>query len=264
MLNLGAIQRPFRLEYKPSTTSTMDDAAAMAAAGEPHLSAILAEKQSAGRGRQGKVWQTFPQHSLAMTFIIRQGRGVQLPLVASLAVHRALSRLGYEPAIKWPNDILLGGPERPRKVAGLLVDGLADVHLLGIGLNISIPRDLPTDLFTDFPGTFLEEHTPKGVKPVSRETVINTLFACLDDILQVYEAQEWPALAAEYTRNCSTLGHPVKWLKPDGTEISGTAKSLTDEGALVVETKLTDGSAALHTIHGGEIIAQGVNPGRST
>lgn len=258
MLNLGAIQRPFQLEYKPSTASTMDDAAIIAANGAPHLAAIMAEKQTAGRGRQGKVWQTFPQHSLAITFVIRQGRGVQLPLAASLAVHRALSRLGYEPAIKWPNDILLNG----KKVAGLLVDGLADVHLLGIGLNVRIPDDLPQEFFTDFPGTFLEEHTPEGVKPPSRETVINTLFTCLDDVLQVYEAEEWQALAAEYTRNCSTLGRPVMWKKPDGTEIHGTAKTLTEEGALVVETKLTDGSAALHTIHGGEIIAQGANPGK--
>ncbi len=260
MLNLGAIQRPFRLEYKSSTGSTMDDAAVLAASGAPHLTAVLAEKQTSGRGRQGKVWQTFPQHSLAITFIIRQGRGVQLPLVASLAVHRALSRLGFEPAIKWPNDILLNG----KKVAGLLVDGLADVHLLGIGLNVSIPRELPNDFFTDFPGTFLQEHTPSGVKPVARETVINTLFACLDDVLQVYEAQEWPALAAEYIRNCSTLGRPGTWRKPDGTEISGIAKALTEDGALVVETQLTDGSAASHTIHGGEIIAQGASLGTSS
>ncbi len=120
----------------------MDVAAEAMRAGAPHLTCIRADEQTAGRGRQGKVWRTIPGHSLAATFVLRGVPTAHLPLVCSLTVHEALTSLhpGLPLGIKWPNDLLLtdlrqpapqcaspasqsasGAPPGAAKVAGMLI-----------------------------------------------------------------------------------------------------------------------------------------------
>ena len=256
------------LRHLATCTSTMDEAAGWAREGAPHLACVMANEQTAGRGRQGRVWQTFPGHSLACTYIVRQP-APHLPLLAAVALSRALhhvcnqsssvmpAQAGIQSAtppatdihiqLKWPNDILLNN----RKLSGILVESLAvstphpPTYLLGIGLNLT----RSPAMMDSFPGIPLAD----VVQPPTPLQLMNILTSCLSEVLTLYSHSGWPALAGEYVRQSCTIGQTVRWMKPDGTEVFGHAKGLTPDGTL----ELVDEAGGLHQIHSGDVIAQG-------
>ena len=163
-LNTGPI------EFYPSIGSTNDLAEARLSAGSPDLTIILADEQTSGRGRHGRSWHTPPGAALAFSLSLRTPPDsppwAYAPLGA-LAVHDALAELGLQPAVKWPNDVLLNG----RKTCGIL----AEAHwqgsalngvVLGIGINI-LPEAVPPGEL-NFPATSVS--TEAG-RPVDRLTV---------------------------------------------------------------------------------------------
>jgi BirA family transcriptional regulator, biotin operon repressor / biotin---[acetyl-CoA-carboxylase] ligase len=119
------------------TDSTNERAKALAAAGAPHGTLVTADEQTAGRGRQGRVWTAPPRTAVLMSLVVCDP-GEILPLTAAVAVCDALPA---ECAIKWPNDVWL---ER-RKLAGILVEGRPQQGwaVLGVGLNVTT-RELST------------------------------------------------------------------------------------------------------------------------
>lgn len=244
-----------RLRHYPSVTSTMDMAAQWLREKAEHLSCVVADAQTAGRGRQGKVWQTFPGHSLACTFILTENTGPHLPLLAGVAALRALKMTtpeGVPLQLKWPNDVLLRGP----KLAGMLVEKAhgakgGGAYLLGMGLNLT----RSPAMLASFPGVPLSDGLPPGTSPPGREKLLNALSSCLSDVLTLYGKSDWSALADEYVQNCCTIGQTVTWRKPDGTELRGLARSLNGDGAL----ELVDAAGAVHLVHSGDVIAQGRN-----
>ncbi len=128
--------------------STIDEARRLAREGAEHGTVVIADWQSAGRGRLGRSWCTLSGKSLAATIILRESPGRDhLPLAgmaAALAVvNAARSRLGIRLRTKWPNDVVHQG----RKVAGTLAELAGDALLLSIGLNINGRRsDLPSGI----------------------------------------------------------------------------------------------------------------------
>ncbi|HUF39027.1 MAG TPA: biotin--[acetyl-CoA-carboxylase] ligase [Anaerolineales bacterium] len=135
------------LEYHPTLPSTTDLAAERLDSGSPDLTLIVADEQTAGRGRRGRRWHTPPGAALAFSLVLRPNPDTPLwahaPLGA-LAVHSALTdAYGLPAEIKWPNDVLVGG----KKVCGVLAeahwqgDRLAGV-VLGIGVNVA-PEAVP-------------------------------------------------------------------------------------------------------------------------
>lgn len=131
-----------------SVSSTMDVVASHAASGAAEGLVVLANEQTAGRGRGGRAWTAPPGSSLLMSVLLRPAVPVErlasLDLVAGVAVAEALEMFGVSPRLKWPNDVWLDG----RKVAGVLVntrvgrDGVAAI--LGIGINVNVSAaDLP-------------------------------------------------------------------------------------------------------------------------
>src|SRR3712207_1681315 len=127
-----------RVHYR-LTDSTNERARALAVAGAPHGTLVTADEQTAGRGRQGRVWTGPPRSALLMSVVLRELREA-LPLSAAVAVCEALP---LPAAIKWPNDIWI---ER-RKVAGILVEGRPQEGwaVLGIGLNVAT-QEFPEEL----------------------------------------------------------------------------------------------------------------------
>lgn len=242
MLNISSI-KSLNLTYLQSVTSTMDVAAQLAQNPQtPDMSCVFAEEQTAGRGRQGKRWQTVPYHSLACTYIIRENTGPHLPLVTALAIHRACKSHGIPTQIKWPNDILLNN----QKLAGILVEMAGPkTALIGMGLNVTQPATLPDD----FIGIFATSANPQ----ILRETLFDAITACLSNALALYGNQGWAPFAAEYAENCATLGKQVEWQKSPDHKILGTAVGLTPAGAL----ELQDEQGTVHLIHSGDVIAQG-------
>ncbi len=129
-----------------SVGSTNDVATERADAGAPTGTLVLAEHQSAGRGRRGRAWHAPPGDALLLSMVFRTGGAGShgpAPLRVGLAVALALESVGARCAIKWPNDVLVGG----RKVAGVLCEAGAGTVVAGVGVNVrQSPGDWPPEL----------------------------------------------------------------------------------------------------------------------
>lgn len=205
-----------------ATDSTNERAKQLAAAGAPHGTLVTADEQSAGRGRQGRVWTASPGHALLMSLVLRGlGKGdALLPLVAAVAVCEACEgTAGVSCRIKWPNDVWIDG----RKVCGILVEGRPQEGwaVLGIGVNVSTP---------EFPGELAETATSLALAAGStptRDEVLETLLASLERWLAADAAD----VLARWRERDALLGAPVTWDRG-----RGRGAGITDAGALRVET----------------------------
>ena len=220
-----------------ATDSTNERAKHLALGGAPHGTLVTADEQSAGRGRQGRVWTASPGHTLLMSLIVRGlGRGdALLPLVAAVAVCEACEGVaGVACRIKWPNDVWIDG----RKVCGILVEGRPQEGwaLLGIGVNVSTPV---------FPEELAETATSLALAappPPPRDAVLDAVLVSLDRLLAASSAD---VLAAWRERD-ALLGAPVAW---NGGR--GRGAGITDAGALRVET-----DAGIVELEAGEVHLQ--------
>jgi BirA family transcriptional regulator, biotin operon repressor / biotin---[acetyl-CoA-carboxylase] ligase len=128
---------PFRLLWREKVSSANDELRELAEKGMAAGLVLVAEEQTAGRGRRGAEWFSPKGESLAFSVLLRptepKAFWSRLSLVAGLAVAEALE--GYVPLaeIKWPNDVLIGG----KKIAGILVEAGADFVIAGIGINVN-------------------------------------------------------------------------------------------------------------------------------
>lgn len=137
-----------RVEVWESIGSTLDAAHALAAGGAPAGTLVLAERQTAGRGRAGRRWASAPGAGIWLTLVERPTEADAVELLAirlGLRAARALDRFAPEPVrLKWPNDLYCGGG----KLAGILVesrwrDARVDWVAMGFGLNVRAPDDVP-------------------------------------------------------------------------------------------------------------------------
>lgn len=188
---------------------------------------VLAESQTAGRGRKGRTFQSNEQGGLYFTLLLRlpveQHR--RLPIVAPLAVARACEELGVEARIKWPNDIWVG----ERKLSGMLIDAQVDagepVALVGIGLNVNndptaIPelRDLATSLRRELG------------RPVEREPLLAAICNVFEELLVMSVEGLTPA----YHAHSMIIGREITVAQPSGEFFEAVAVGLTAHGELRV------------------------------
>lgn len=222
---------PWRVEVIDSTASTNADMVQRFAAGESEGLVLVAEEQTAGRGRLDRDWVTPPRASLTASFLlvpeVEPARWPWLPLVAGIATASAVSRAtGCVPKLKWPNDVLVGGS----KLAGILVEratGPSGVPgaVVGIGINVDQTRDeLPVSAATSL--------ALVGVTP----TRTDLLTILMEELGVGY--QRWVDGAdprADYAALCDTLGREVQIQQPSG-ELTGVAIGIDPMGRLVVRT----------------------------
>jgi BirA family biotin operon repressor/biotin-[acetyl-CoA-carboxylase] ligase len=198
--------------------STNERARAIAQAGAVHGALVTAAEQTAGRGRQGRAWVAPPGRALLMSLVLRSWPQL-VPLAAGVAVAETA---GAEAAIKWPNDVLIGG----RKVAGILVEARpqAGWTVLGAGINVAVrPADLPSELAATA-GTL-------GRDPKDVDAVLADLLTALERWLVATDAE---VLAAVRARD-ALAGADVSW-----SGGRGVARGIDDAGRLLVSA--TDGS----------------------
>lgn len=187
---------------------------------------VVAARQSAGRGRRGRSWQS-ARRGLACSLAFRPAgwRMAEYPRISLVAALAACTVLGEEVACKWPNDLIRGDA----KVAGLLLEASGEMVVAGLGVNLWWP-DAPAGFGSMF-----------GIDPGSSYgSEIARQWA--DSLLERVAAG--PALwgRTEYRARCRTLGRPVRW-HPSGR---GTARDVDDEGRLVVDTS----SGVVHLVAG--------------
>jgi BirA family biotin operon repressor/biotin-[acetyl-CoA-carboxylase] ligase len=206
------------------TTSTNDRCRALAVAGAPHGMLVTAGFQSAGRGRQGRVWSAPPGTSLLMSLLLRSWDPL-LPLRAGLAV---ADLAGDAAVVKWPNDVLLEGG----KLAGVLVEARpSHWAVLGVGINVAVDvAALPADVRAATLG-----RTAAAVEPALRE-----LLALLERRLAEPPAD---CLAALRARD-ALLDRPVRWAGGEGV-----GAGIDDAGSLLV--RRADGTVV--TLEAGEV-----------
>jgi BirA family biotin operon repressor/biotin-[acetyl-CoA-carboxylase] ligase len=206
------------------TDSTNERAKELAAAGAPHGTLVTADEQSAGRGRQGRVWTAPPGKALLMSVVLRDlGRAHELvPLAAAVAVCEATEAVAPDIRceIKWPNDVWIDR----RKVAGILVEGRPQEGwmVLGIGLNVATAAD-------EFPQELRETATSLAATGASAPVadVLAELLPALDRLIGAAP----DAMLDQWRTRDALLGQPLAW---EGGV--GTAQGITDVGDLLVET----------------------------
>jgi BirA family biotin operon repressor/biotin-[acetyl-CoA-carboxylase] ligase len=235
------------IEVVASTGSTNADllARAVAEPGLPEGQVLVAEEQTAGRGRLGRTWTSVPGASLTFSLLLRpaavpQGRRGWLPLLTGVAVATAVRLVTAGPAgggsaveavLKWPNDVLAGD----RKLAGILAEQSPDgsAVVVGVGLNVATPaEDLPLSP-AGLPATSL---LAEGAS-VSRQTLLLEVLRQFERRYAAFRLDPDPArtgLLAEYRGLCGTLGRRVRVELPVGRTVTGTATDIDLEGRLLV------------------------------
>lgn len=213
--------------------STSAEARRRAEAGEPGPLWITALRQTAGRGRRGRAWDTGAGNlaaSLLFTTDREPAEAAQVSFLAALAVADAFDR--YAPPsivrIKWPNDVLIGG----RKAAGILVESgkAPDGRLwvcVGCGLNLAhFPEDV------ERPATRLADHLRGDVLAAPRPgEMLDVLATAFAERLAQWDAQGFPAVVTAWMRRAEGLGLPCVARLP-GETLEGTAEGLDEDGAL--------------------------------
>ena len=230
------------VEVVGAVPSTQDVARERARLGAPSGTLVVAERQTAGRGRVGRSWDddARPGASLAATLLLgpelaAAERAGLVPLALGLAVLEAVAPwLGTRPGLKWPNDVVVRVGGAVRKVAGLLVErddaavAAGPVLLAGIGLNID-RRHLPSE--ADRAG--VADLADADVAPAA---LLGGLVRGLDVALGLLAAD--PAdLLVRYRDRSDTCGRDVRVLLPDGTELVGRA-DVDDAGRLTLRSAL--------------------------
>ena len=217
--------------HSGSIDSTNTRARELAAEGAQHGTIVTADEQTAGRGRQGRVWTAPPGKALLYSAIVRplQERHAMLPLAVPLAVCEAAEELqpGVECGVKWPNDVQVGG----RKLAGVLIearpqDGWA---VVGVGLNLAIERDeFPPELRETAVSLFAAD-SARALSPTGRQKAWALALEALNRRLAEWTEAEPDAVLAAWRRRDALRGREVAW---EGG--SGVADGVDDRGYLVV------------------------------
>jgi BirA family transcriptional regulator, biotin operon repressor / biotin---[acetyl-CoA-carboxylase] ligase len=238
------------IEIAAQTGSTNADLLDWAARGLAEGAILVAEEQTAGRGRLGRSWVSPPGAALTFSVLLRPdrippARRVWLPLVAGIAATTSIRMLtGLDAAVKWPNDVLIGG----RKVAGILTEGAGNAVVIGIGINVSTaPEELPAGPGGLPPTSLLAE----GV-PVSREILLIEILRSLGQWYKTLSADPDPqrsGLLAQYYKLSATVGRDVRVELPGGQAITGLATGIDPDGYLLVES---DGG--IYQIAAGDVI----------
>lgn len=255
------------LDVVESTGSTNADLAGRAAEGAAEGAVLIAEEQTAGRGRLDRRWIAPARSGLFFSVLLRPGepsrplpptgsglsedpsraadaadsatppvpvhRWGWLPLLAGVATATALSRAaGVDTALKWPNDLLVTVDGEERKAGGILAErtGSGGV-IVGIGINVSLRTD-------ELPVPAAASLALAGAKGTDRDPLLRAVLRSLDDWYRAWRAvggdPEQSRLQQTYAAGCATLGRTVRAELPGGRELAGTAVAVDGDGRLVI------------------------------
>jgi BirA family biotin operon repressor/biotin-[acetyl-CoA-carboxylase] ligase len=218
-----------------SVGSTNAEVAASARAGAESGTVLVAESQTAGRGRLDRVWAAPARSGLTFSVLLRPSEVAAsswgwFPLLAGVAVAGALGPLAeLDVRLKWPNDVLVG----ERKLAGILAERVEDALLLGVGINVSLRADeLPVPTATSL---HLEGSTVVDRMPVLL-AVLRSMGRLYGEFVDASGDADASGLRSSYRGLCSTLGTAVRAELPGGRVVTGTGSDIDESGRLILET----------------------------
>ena len=240
------------IEHHERLVSTNDRLKKRARDGAPEWTVVLADEQTGGRGRQGRVWAS-PPGGLYLSVLLRPGFEASglIPLAAGVAVVEALREWGVAAALKWPNDALAGG----RKIAGILAEASSsgsrlDWVVLGLGVNLEAGEGLPAGVVEN--ATSVRALTAAGVELGVAACAVLAQLASWYDALRAEGAS---VVRAWNERALPWWGRPVE-LRSGGQVMRGIAEGIDPGGALVLV--LEDGSRTV--VLSGDVTALRLEP----
>lgn len=253
------------LDVVGSTGSTNTDLAARAA-GLSEGTVLVAEEQTAGRGRLERAWTAPARSGLFFSVYLTPGdvpaeRWGWLPLLTGVAAATGLARAaGVDMALKWPNDLLVTIPKdsdklRPgetpsgeeRKTGGILAERAGDGVVIGIGLNVSLRAD-------ELPAPTAASLALAGAVSTDRETLLRGVLRSLEHWYGLWRDADGDAGASgvqeAYAAGCATLGRSVRAQLPGDRTLTGEAVAVDGDGRLVLAT----GGGLREPVSAGDIV----------
>ena len=243
------------VHYLPETDSTNQQAKRLAEDGAPHGTLVVADMQTAGKGRRGRSWQQKPGEAIAMSIILRPDFAPEyasmLTLAAADSVAKGIEKVtGMSPMIKWPNDVIVNR----RKVCGILTemgmnleDGSIDYVVVGIGINVNQ---------TEFPEEIRQIATSlrlEGGSGIQRSGLIAEVMRIFErDYELLAERKCLSGILEEYNARLINKDAAVKVLDPKG-EFTGISLGINERGELLV--KKEDGTVT--EVYAGEVSVRG-------
>ncbi|MFF3844991.1 biotin--[acetyl-CoA-carboxylase] ligase [Streptomyces sp. NPDC002328] len=229
------------VEVVPRTGSTNSDLVALAAAGKAGEGTVLvAEEQTAGRGRLDRQWSAPPRSGLFFSVLLRPAhvpvsRWGWLPLLTGVAVATGLARAaGVDTALKWPNDLLVSVGGEERKAGGILAERAGeDGVVVGVGVNVTLRAD-------ELPVPQAGSLALADAVSTDRDTLLRSVLRTLEERYTGWrDADGDPALSGlqeTYAAGCATLGRTVRAELPGDRSITGEATAIDADGRLIITT----------------------------
>ncbi|MGN6496555.1 MAG: biotin--[acetyl-CoA-carboxylase] ligase [Tsuneonella sp.] len=232
------------IRFVTETGSTNADLAAALRAGDRVAEGdwLIADRQRAGKGRQGREWFDGSGNFMGST-VVRPGAGdppaQSLALLAGLALYETVVPLLAAPgplSLKWPNDLLAG----PAKLAGILLEREGDAVIVGIGVNLAAAPDLP-----DRAAVALAQLGPAP----SRDAFAAELAAAFDRELERWRTYGVEPVLRRWQQVAHPSGAPLVVHEPGGQRVAGAFAGLASDGSLLL--RLEDGT--IRPIHAGDV-----------
>ncbi len=234
-----------------NTESTNHYAAALAKDGASSGTVVVAETQSKGRGRLGRVWLSPPGTGLYFSLIwhsqLQPEDLAKLTLAAGLGLCLALeSCTNLQFKIKWPNDLFLDN----KKIGGILTENLGQKQkhtlvIIGIGLNVNTPA-------TAFPDDLAQKASSLYIfskKKFCRGRLLTEILQKLDDTLTDLEQGQFNKILTEWRRRDATINKKMTWLTPSRKVVTGISLGINDEGLLHIR----DNAGKIHEVMSGDL-----------
>jgi BirA family biotin operon repressor/biotin-[acetyl-CoA-carboxylase] ligase len=245
-----------RIELFDCLPSTSREAVQLAQAEVEHGTVVVADSQTAGRGRLSRTWFSPPGANLYCSIILRATRPPErltewlswLPLISALAVAEAIEQVSsIHVSVKWPNDLLIS----ERKVGGILCESGTGkrsdpFQIIGIGINVNVDHnDWPADLRDSATSIWQERRIV-----VDRNRLLAQLLLELEQCLDELDIHGTNQLALAYYQRCSTIGHTIRATLGNGDTVVGLAEGVGQDGSLLVRPQATQpGSESPEVVH---------------
>jgi BirA family transcriptional regulator, biotin operon repressor / biotin---[acetyl-CoA-carboxylase] ligase len=233
---LGGAACRFDIDLLAECGSSNAELLVRAASSAPSGTVVVAERQTAGRGRMGREWIAAPGDSLTFSLLWRFADGIDLSglsLAVGVAVARALEKVmrsGIHPdgagdtALKWPNDVLKDG----RKLGGILIELQSNTSaVIGIGLNLRLPAAMPDEVRASAAALDVD---------VDPNLLLAALLRELLAVLDAFAVTGFAAVREEWLARHAWTGRPVRVLMPHAAPLEGICAGIASDGALLLET----------------------------
>jgi BirA family biotin operon repressor/biotin-[acetyl-CoA-carboxylase] ligase len=261
-LNAAALRRALvregalwaEVDVVQRTGSTNADLVARADAGRAAEGSVLvAEEQTAGRGRLDRQWTAPARSGLFFSVLLRPGevpvaRWGWLPLLTGVAVATGLARAaGVDTSLKWPNDLLVSVGGEERKAGGILAERAGEGVVIGVGINVTLRAD-------ELPVPQAGSLALAGAVSTDRDPLLRAVLRSLEEWYERWRAAGGDPLASglqeTYAAGCATLGRTVRAQLPGERSVVGEAVAVDGDGRLVIAT----GAGVQEPVGAGDIV----------